>query len=79
MPAPGGSAMIVCHCKVVTDRAIRAAVREGAQTRTEVAQACAAGLCCGACGPAVDDIIEAEANRSRTRSLATFPKLVVVS
>jgi len=71
--------MIVCHCHAVTDRAIRAAVREGARTRSEVAQACAAGLCCGGCAPAVDEILEAEANLDRTRRFAAFPKLAVVS
>jgi bacterioferritin-associated ferredoxin len=71
--------MLVCHCKAVTDRAIRAAVREGAQTRNDVAKACAAGMCCGGCGPAVDEIIEAEANRSGAHGFATFPELAVVS
>jgi bacterioferritin-associated ferredoxin len=78
-PLVGGSTMIVCHCKSVSDRAIRAAVRNGARTRNDVVKACAAGTCCGGCAPAVDEIIEAETERAHTRSVGAFRKLAVVS
>lgn len=52
--------MIVCHCQVVSDRAIRRAVREGASSTTEVARACGAGGRCGGCSAAVEAIIESE-------------------
>jgi len=52
--------MIVCHCKAVTDRTIRQAVREGAGSFREVALQCNAGRDCGGCRPAVVDVIEAE-------------------
>ena len=52
--------MIVCHCRAVTDRAIRQAVRNGARTRNDVVSACAANMSCGGCTPAVNKIIEAE-------------------
>jgi len=52
--------MIVCHCKRITDRQIRAAVRAGAVSRREVSRSCAAASRCGGCGPAVDAIIESE-------------------
>ena len=55
--------MIVCHCKAVTDRAIRKAVRSGARTRNDVVAACAANMSCGGCAPAIDEIIEAERER----------------
>jgi len=41
--------MIVCLCRAVSDRAIRAAVAAGAATPTAVADACGAGSGCGQC------------------------------
>ena len=52
--------MIVCHCKGVSDRNIRKAVRQGALTRADVGLACGAGTCCGGCVDAVDEIISTE-------------------
>jgi len=63
--------MIVCHCHGVSDRAIRAAVREGAATRDEVARACSAGVCCGGCHPAIQAIIESELARAPLAALAS--------
>jgi len=54
--------MIVCHCRAVSDRAIREAVREGARTHREVALACGAGRVCGGCRPAVLGVIDDEAS-----------------
>ncbi len=53
-------AMIVCHCKAVSDRTIRQAVREGACSFRDVALQCNAGRSCGGCRPAVVAVIEAE-------------------
>ena len=50
--------MIVCHCKGLTDRDVRSAVRCGAMTRGSVARACGAGAECGGCRPAIEEIIE---------------------
>lgn len=52
--------MIVCHCQQVTDRQIRRLVRHGASSCREVAKACGAASRCGACRPAVVEIIEDE-------------------
>jgi bacterioferritin-associated ferredoxin len=52
--------MLVCHCRNVSDRQIRAAVRSGARTRGQIARACQAGSRCGGCTEAVDQILEAE-------------------
>ena len=52
--------MIVCHCRAVTDRAIREVVRGGASTCREVARACHAGRMCGGCRPAIAALIEEE-------------------
>ena len=48
--------MIVCQCYGVSDRTIRKAGREGAQTAGEVGRACHAGKMCGGCTPAIDEI-----------------------
>ncbi len=52
--------MIVCHCRGVTDREIRSAIREGACTRRQVGRACSASVTCGGCGPVVDAILDSE-------------------
>jgi bacterioferritin-associated ferredoxin len=41
--------VIVCHCRVVTDRAVREAVREGAGSLAGVCRSTGAGQDCGAC------------------------------
>ena len=55
--------MIVCHCRGVTDRQIRKAVRDGARNRNEIVMACSAGAHCGGCVPAIDEIIDRECER----------------
>lgn len=52
--------MIVCHCRAVSDRAIRASVREGAATLEAVSECTGAAQCCGGCEPMVAEIIEEE-------------------
>jgi bacterioferritin-associated ferredoxin len=52
--------VIVCHCRAVTDRAIREVVRGGAGTCREVARACRAGGICGGCRPAIAALIDEE-------------------
>ncbi|MDO5710450.1 MAG: (2Fe-2S)-binding protein [Micrococcales bacterium] len=41
--------MIVCHCRIVTDRDIANAMDEGARTLAGVCQATGAGQSCGGC------------------------------
>lgn len=41
--------MIVCHCKVVSDSAIRDAVAEGARSVSAACRATGAGSGCGSC------------------------------
>ena len=41
--------MIVCHCHVVSDRAVSAAVAAGARTLAGVCRSTGAGKDCGAC------------------------------
>jgi len=42
-------AVIVCHCHVVNDKAVAAAVGAGARTLSEVCRTTGAGRDCGAC------------------------------
>jgi nitrite reductase (NADH) large subunit len=64
--------MIICQCNGVTDRAIRKAVRDGANDRNEVIRTCTAGKACGGCVPAIDEIIEAEQERSMRSGLVAL-------
>ncbi len=41
--------MIVCHCRVVSDRDIRAAVDAGARTLAQLCRETGAGTECGGC------------------------------
>ena len=41
--------MIVCHCHVVNDAAVAAAIDAGARTLSEVCRSTGAGRDCGAC------------------------------
>lgn len=50
--------MIVCHCMGISDRPIRRAAREGAQTVAEVAECCGAGTVCTGCHPLIEVVIE---------------------
>ena len=55
--------MIVCHCHGVTDREIRASVKEGARTCADVADACGASSGCGGCEELVAEIVHCERRR----------------
>ena len=52
--------MIVCHCKGLSDAAIREAVRDGARSFRQVARACGAGRKCGGCRPIIRELIDIE-------------------
>lgn len=62
--------MIVCHCRGITDRAIRDAVRDGARTVRQVARACDAGARCGGCRPAIAELIDDEGPCASPRAFA---------
>ena len=51
--------MIVCHCRVVSDRRIRAEIENGALTVDEIADRCGAGSRCGSCRPTISVLIAA--------------------
>jgi len=43
--------MIICVCKAVSDKHIRAAVAEGASSMRDLARELRVGTCCGKCLP----------------------------
>jgi bacterioferritin-associated ferredoxin len=52
--------VIVCHCRVVSDRVIRSAVRCGADDLEAVADACGAGTDCGGCHERIEQLLTVE-------------------
>jgi bacterioferritin-associated ferredoxin len=52
--------MLVCHCHCVTERAIREAVRAGADSAAAVGSLCGAATACGGCRDLVEIIVETE-------------------
>jgi bacterioferritin-associated ferredoxin len=50
--------VLVCHCKVVTDSQIRAAIEAGARDEFDVAAACGAATECGGCLPTVRTLLD---------------------
>lgn len=50
--------MVVCSCRAVSDRVVRAAIAAGATTVEAVADRCAAASGCGGCGPELERLIE---------------------
>jgi bacterioferritin-associated ferredoxin len=69
--------VIVCHCTGITDRDIRSLVRQGrAKTVSEIGLAfceSSAGVGCGGCRLAVEQIVQIvrQEERSRTEALLT--------
>jgi bacterioferritin-associated ferredoxin len=55
--------VIVCHCRAVSDRAIRAAIEGGADER-ELVERCGAGGHCGECMPAVRRLLAEQRRRN---------------
>jgi bacterioferritin-associated ferredoxin len=49
--------MFVCHCHVVSDRSVHAAISAGATDVDEVMDHCGLGDACGGCIPAVEDLL----------------------
>lgn len=52
--------MVVCHCKGLSDRDVRSAIRAGAQSRRQVTRTCGAGSHCGGCRPVIEEILADE-------------------
>jgi NAD(P)H-nitrite reductase large subunit len=50
--------MIVCHCALVTQGELLAAIEDGATSLDELTSRCGASMHCGGCRPAVARILE---------------------
>jgi bacterioferritin-associated ferredoxin len=50
--------MVVCLCRAVCDRAIRAAILAGARTPEDIRVACGAGADCRGCVGALDLLVD---------------------
>jgi len=48
---------LVCLCHGVNERRVCRAIDGGASTVAEIAEACAAGSCCFACHPTLDQLL----------------------
>ena len=66
----GVETMIVCLCRAVCDKEIRAVVGCGASSLEEVEQACGAGGDCGACQPDIVALLRQQAARAAAPALA---------
>lgn len=69
--------MIVCLCQGVSEKRVRASIKDGARTRQEVTQACGAGDGCGSCHRTIKTMIvecrrEEAREEARDRSAAPF-------
>lgn len=72
--------MIVCHCRAVSDRTIRACARAGITTVEGIGQITGAATGCGGCEDLVCELIEEEQGRSTDpSSISCARKLPVVS
>ncbi len=49
--------MHVCHCRAVTDRAVRQAIEAGARDEWALADHCRAGSGCGGCWSALRQLL----------------------
>jgi bacterioferritin-associated ferredoxin len=68
--------MLVCHCRGVSDRQIKRAVKNGACSLREVARATGAGMRCGGCRENVAKVVEdALQSEFRPSSVSTMIRL----
>jgi bacterioferritin-associated ferredoxin len=61
--------MVVCSCRAVTDRAVLAAIADGATTVEALSDRCAAASKCGGCWPELERLI-GEHSRARDFTVA---------
>lgn len=64
--------MLVCLCKAVTERELRALARQGARTLEDVARETHAGSDCGACKGQIQAILDEE-YAARVESASSAP------
>jgi bacterioferritin-associated ferredoxin len=67
--------MIICVCKAVSDKHIRAAVRDGASCMRDITRDLKVGTCCGKCVPEARAALDrCVAQRTDTASPSWFPR-----
>ncbi|QRO01877.1 (2Fe-2S)-binding protein [Archangium violaceum] len=62
--------MIVCLCRVVSDRTIRARISEGVRTVDDLGRACGAGTGCGGCKSQLAQLLTENRQEACARSAA---------
>jgi len=65
--------MIVCHCRAVSDRVIRAEIEQGAAVEDEIIERCGAGSHCGGCLPALQRLLAQHDRPARERASVPVP------
>jgi bacterioferritin-associated ferredoxin len=65
--------MIVCVCKAVSDRHIRAAVKDGASCMRDLARELGVGGCCGKCLPEARKVLS---NSLSSNAASASPMLI---
>jgi bacterioferritin-associated ferredoxin len=63
--------MLVCHCRRVSDREIRAHLKSGNSTVRGVCQASGAGTGCGGCLPLVKELVREQTDAPRPCALGS--------
>lgn len=53
--------MIVCICKVVSDRTVKSVIASGARSVEEITAACRAGSGCGSCRETLQNLLDESA------------------
>ena len=71
--------MYVCLCKGVSDRTVKACIREGAMTVGLVGAACGAGTDCGSCRGMIADLIEEHEEALADAARVHLPVLAAAS
>lgn len=70
--------MIVCVCKNVSDRQIRAAMADGATTVRAVRNQLGVSTCCGKCAPQVKGMVDAQ-DMSSMEQVVTSAQAATIS
>ena len=65
--------MIVCVCKAVSDRHIRAAVKDGATHLRDLTRDLGVGTCCGKCLPEAKSALARSLGQHSAASPSYFP------
>ncbi len=69
--------MIVCQCRRLTERDVRAELARGARDLAELAEGCGAGSACGGCRATLEALLD-EARTARLPARDDARRLAVV-